>query len=117
MGPRDRIETGSTSISPGETDPIIPNRNSRTAYIHKRTSKERYDPTIQEPVYGVILLHKEKGQNVTTGTRLSPRKQMVHTKPIPPTIDSRTSRQAEGLLPVHEFRHTMGLQQRTNQRR
>src|SRR5487761_256708 len=110
MGPCDRIETGSTSIPPGETDPIIPNRNSRTAQIRKRTPRERYDPTIQEPVYGVVLLHKEKGRNVTTSTRLSPRKQMVHTKSIPSTIDSRTSGQAEGLLPVHKVRHTMGLQ-------
>src|SRR5487761_1080527 len=114
MGPRDRIKTRSTSIPPSKTNPIIPNRNSRTTQIHKRTPRKRHDSTVQKPVHSILLLHKEKGRNVATGTRLSSRKQMVHTKSIPPTINPGTSGQIERLLSVHEIRHTMGLQQRTN---
>jgi hypothetical protein len=65
----------------------------------------------------MVLLHQKERQEIATSTRLSTHQSMDHPKHLPTTANSRTHRPIKRLLPLHEIRHLLGLQQRPDQRR
>ena len=52
-----------------------------------------------------------------TSTGLLARQRMDYPQPLPTPLNPRSDQPSKGSSPVFEVRHTMGLQQRTNQTR
>ena len=60
--------------------------------------------------YAAAFFIRKKGWKTPTGTRLPTHQRLDHSKQIPPTFDTTTNRLPQRTHPVHQTRHSLGIQ-------
>ena len=73
--------------------------------------------TIQKPLCRPILLYQKERRTTTTSTRLQTSKRMDHMQSLPSPPHQRTYISRPRSIIILQVRHTLGIQQCTNQRR
>jgi hypothetical protein len=116
MGSRHRTEARPPRTHAREGVRPDPTRTRGTGNVPPRTPRQGIHHRVQKPIRGPILLRQKERRKAATRTGLPKAQRMDppkrHTTPAHP----RTHRESQRSQPIHQVRHSLGIQQHTNTR-
>ena len=115
MGSRHRPQTGRPRRHSVQSLPNDTSGGQSIGRIHQGTIRQGVHQTLKIALCISILFHKETRRQVETRTRLSASQYAHRQKPISPPPHRRSHKQLCRGAHIHQARHQMGIQQRSNQ--
>jgi hypothetical protein len=114
VGPRHRAKARPSRTHARESVRPDPTRTRSTHSVPQRTPRQGIHHRVQKPIRGPILLRQKERREAPTSAGLPETQRMdppkCHTAPTHP----RAHRESQRSQPIHQIRHSLGIQQHTN---
>ena len=117
MGPRHRTKGRSAGSHQLQNHPHDKRGRRSAQEIHQGTTRERVYSEVQIPLCISLLFHQKEGRKITTYPGLPKTEPIYHQEQISAAPDPRIDLASQQGKPFLEIRHTLGIQQREDQRR